>query len=423
MNWSKSILSFCVFFILVALFTTNFLYNIFQLGEPKDPSRFKPRVFEDFQMDMQGAINWTLEKTKRDGIESTCGMICYPTPTNLYDRAFGLHAKLYNRLYQNSNLELQAFVKKGYFWISLCFAIILTTFTIFIYYQFGLGAAISFVVLINLSDWLVFIGRNMYQIYFLRFWPAAASMMFFGPVIKEKLKFVYFLMIIGASLLLLALCCNEFITNVVLGTGVGPVFYGVYYRKNWKQVLFWLVLTVSLAVVAVAVGIFATIIQNYIYYKDWNKALIVIHAIVNRAYGSYDKTHDWTAPDEISVFQIFEQYLTLPMLSFPFSQNRFPYYHIVLSLYACIAAIIPLTFITLAESKYFPKIAEERQKLLALTAATWYALASSLSWAFLMKGHYVAPYPYGWNDLLFTVPSFYVHPAGQTYCTPRQTIP
>lgn len=388
MNWSKRLLLVIVFIGLVALFTHNFLHNIFQLGEPKDPNRFKPRVFEDFQMDTQGSINSTLEKMKRDGLWSSYGLIYgYPKPDDLYDRAFALHAKLYGWLYINSTLDLHQFVEKGYFWVSLIFAIVLASFAIFIYREFGIGAFLAFVILINLSDWLVFVGRNMYHVYFLRFWPAVASMLFFRYVVKEKIKLAYFLLIIGLSLLILALCCNEFITNVVLATGVGPVYYGVLYRKGWKQIFRWVFITVFIAGIAVAIGIAAICIQNYLYYKDWSKALIVIHAIINRAYGTYDTTHDWTAPPEISVFQIFEQYLTLPMLSFPFAQNMFPFYHIVLSLYACIVIIFPLTFLSLLDEKYFPKIVTERTKLLALTAATWYALASSLSWAFLMKGH------------------------------------
>ncbi|MDD5677775.1 MAG: hypothetical protein PHW60_07250 [Kiritimatiellae bacterium] len=385
------------------LFAANFMCNLFELGDPYNPQQWRPRVFEVFQMDVQTAINNTLIKIKKDGLHSTGGFLYgYPNPGDTYDRAFALHGKVFSFFYYHSTSDLNTFLRHGYWAMSLCLATILTILAFFVKKHFGWGAAVTLVIILNLSDWLVFIGRNMYEVYFLRLLPFVLSFILFQFVIKgTRFRFYHFLIVVGLANLTLSLCCNEFVTNIVLSVGVGPIFYGILNRQPFKRVAYWTFLSVLVAMMAVAVGVVATAIQGYLFYNNSDKALIVFQAIYNRSFGSSDTIHDWTAPKEISIFQIFEQYLTLPVASIPFYQNRFPGYHIFLTLFAFVFALLPCSMVCLLDGRIFPRIEKERQKMLALTAATLWGLAASLSWAFLMKG-------FMWHHIHMAALTFYI---------------
>ena len=384
-------LEIAAFLALACLFTFTFMRNPFQAGDPYDPKQWRPRVFETFQEDTYNAIQKTIEMTRRDGCRPGGGFIYgYPKPDDVYDRAFALHVKLYGSIFSRTTMDSAAFIRQTQWVVAGLFGTMLAAFALFVRRHIGWGAAIALTVLTCLSDWLVFVARNIDLLVFLRLLPALLSFMLFRHVVADsRLKFRYFLVTIGAVMLLLCLCSNPFITNVVFGIGVGPVFWGVMYRKPVRRIAAWTLASVTVATAAVTVGVVATSIQGYLYFHDVDRALNVFHAAFNRMYGNEIRyaASDWSAPPEVSVFQIFEQYLAQPMMSLPFYQNKFPGYHIYLSFYAFVAAVVPFSLLALLDGKHFPRIEANRTLLVSLSVTTLYALAASLSWAFLMKGH------------------------------------
>ncbi len=376
-----------VFCCLTTLFYQNFTKNIFKVGDPYDPKQWRPRVFEWFQNDMEGAVRAMLIKTRQDGLYSSGGMFMYPNPTNAYDRAFALHGKIYSRMYYRSPLTPDDFIHKANKVVALLFAVMLSAFTLYVYRQFGIGAAVALVVLTNLSDWLVFIGRNVYQVYFLRLLPFVLSMMLM-PLVERKGRFgfYHYLAVIALAVLTLSLCCNEFITCIVFSVGTGPVFYGILKGHPWKQTAFRCFATCTTAAVMVAIGMLAITFQNYLYYKDWSKSIIVFHAIANRMFANDPAfaSYDWTAPANVSIFTIFNQYLTHPLLSIPYQQGG-PY-KVALSVFAALFAYLPLAILAFADGRMFPRFNQNRRLMVALAGATLWGMLSSLSWA-LMKGH------------------------------------
>ncbi len=380
-----------IFLALACLFTVTFMRNPFQIGDPCDPKQWRPRVFETFQIDTYKAIEQTIDMTRRDGHWPAGGFIYgYPKETDVYDRAFALHVKIYGWIFSHTALDSATFVERTEWVVSGCFAVMLAAFVLFVRRHIGWGAAITLAALTCLSDWLVFIARNIDLLFCLRLLPSLLSFMLFRHVVTGgRLKFWQFLLIIGAAMIFLCLCSNPFITNVVFGIGVGPVFWGVLHRVPFRRIAKWTLAAIAVGTAAVGISMIATAVQGYLFFGNADKAMTVFHAAFNRMYGHEARfaSVDWGAPPEISVFQIFEQYLTQPMMSLPFYQNKFPGYHIYLSFYAFLVAVVPFSLMSLLDGRRFPRFEANRKLLVSLSAATIYSLGASLSWAFMMKGH------------------------------------
>lgn len=387
----KRVVALIAFFALTALFTFDFMRNPFEVGDPFDAKQWKPRVFETFQTDTYPAIKQTIEMTRRDGHWPAGGFIYgYPKETDVYDRAFALHVKIYSFLFKRMKLDSASFIKRTELSVSALFGALLAAFVLFVRRHIGWTSAITLTILTCLSDWLVLIARNVDLLFFLRLLPPILSFMLFRHVVKgSRMKFRYFLLILWLAMLFLCLCSNPFITNVVFGVGVGPVFWGLRRNSPFKSIVKWTLAAIAVSASAVAISMIATAVQGYLYFGNTGKAMIVFHAALNRMYGHETQfaSYGWSIPQNISVFQIFEQYLTLPMVSLPFYQNQFPGYHIYLSFYSFIVAAVPFSLLSLLDGKRFPRFEANRNLMVSLSATTLYSLGASLSWAFLMKGH------------------------------------
>lgn len=383
-----------LFIALAILYTANFNSNIFGLG--------KPGQFEGFQMDSEESVRIMLQKVARDGYWSSGGfMMMRDIDKEPYMSAWGLQGKIASALYLLGGKQPD-FIQKGHFTVSLLFGVMMALFTVFLYRRFGWFVALAFAVLLSLSDWLVFAGRNMYLVYFLHLLPFVLSFMLFPLVLKEgRFKFWHFLCAVGGASLIKALCYFDYSSNIVLSVACGPLFFGILERRPWRQVVRWSLLSILAAGAAVALAIFAVGVQTAMYKGSWSSAFDhLTHKIAVRSLASDAGAQDG-APPGVSAWMILEQYLTLPMISLPFQKNP-NRYRIFFSLFSAIAAFLPLAMCSGLDRRVFPRFASSQRTLWALTVSAGWGLIASLSWAFLMKGHMF--HHIHMNGMLFYIP-------------------
>lgn len=390
----KLLIEGLVFFILAVFYSANFNSNLFGLG--------RPGQFDQFQMDSEESVRIMLLKTARDGYWSTGGfMMGRKIDDEPYFSQWGLQGKIASACYLMSGKK-PTFIRTGHLVVAILFGCMLSLFTIYLSREFSWFVAIVFAFLVNLSDWLVFAGRNIYVAYFLHLLPFILSLMLFPLVLKGgRFKFKHFLWAIGAAHFAKALSYFDYSTNIVLSAAIGPLFYGILERKTWRDIFRWMAITIGVGVGVVAISIVMVAIQTALYTGSWSTCFDhLIKQAVHRSLAS-EANPVIGAPAGVTAWMIFEQYLTLPMISLPFAENP-NRYRIYFSLYASIALLLPLAMCALLDRKVFPRFENEHRRLMAFAVATAWGLAASLSWPFLMRGHMY--HHMHMNGMLFYIP-------------------
>ncbi len=380
------------FFLLAFLFTQSFARNIFSVGFPYDPNRWQANVFETFQGDSELSVTLMMEKTKKDGLGSTGGFMMGVSKDGkrdlqspIYPSTFGLQGKILSFLYYDSALTLEEFCGRARLVIALLFALTMATFVLFVHREFGLSAAVILTCLLLVSDWLVFVARNLYYVYFLLLLPLVASFVLFPRLMLcRRPKSGLYLTIIGGVILIRSLCFVGYESNLILSTAIAPIYYGIRDGHRWRQVAGWVLFSLCASSVAVALAMLATLMQGVVWFKSFDVAAqTLVHRYSARLYGGMDLAS--SAPVDVSIFDIFSQYLPQPMVSVP-CQGAFRY-RIYLSLFSFIALIPATVALAFSDARWLSSFETQRRKVLGLTAAVLWGFLASLSWAFIMKGH------------------------------------
>jgi hypothetical protein len=375
-----------LFVLLTAAFTQTFTRNPLRVGEPYEPARWKPRVFETFERGSESSVVEMMKKTKKDGLWSTGGfMLCTPENPVPYLSAFGLQGKVFSLAYHWSNRTLEEAVKRSQFYQCLLFGIVLSAFVLFVRSRLGWTSAVFLTVGLCLSDWMVFAARNLMLVYPLHLIPCLVGFLLYPRIRRDgRLTFPRYAGVIASLVLVKSLCYFDYSSNLVLGTACAPIFFGIVDGRRWRSIVKeggWMV---AAAALAVAVAILAVFVQTAIHKGGLSGAFD--HLLHKMSVRSFQPDQTDGAPPNVSTFQIFEQYLTLPILSVPFQANPFRY-RIYVSFFAAIMILLPALALPWLDGRVFPRFERNRRVLAGWSAATLWGLVATLSWAFLMKGH------------------------------------
>jgi hypothetical protein len=370
-----------IFVLLVYGFANCFMQNPFGLG--------RPGTFDSFQMDSQQSVTLMMEKTKRDGLASTGGfMVMNNNVSVLYLSAWGLQGKVFSRAYSVSSAELPVFVHRMQWAMSIFFAALLAAFVLFLHRELGSTTAAVFAMLVCLSDWLVFAARNLYLVYPLHILPFLLSFMLFPKLVMggTTASFILYLAAVGGAVLLKSLCYLDYSSNIVLSTACGPIFYGIAHRQPARRIAQWSGAVLATSAAAVFLAILAIGIQMTLH--NGTAKGCFDHILRKAAVRSLqpEPTSVDGAPPGVTIMEVVEPFLTLPVISLPFTRNP-ERYRIYLSFFSWACALLPTTLIGFLDARMFPQCRKNRRTLAGLAAAAAWGLGATLSWAFLMKGH------------------------------------
>ena len=382
------------------LFHQSFLHNIFLLGSPYNPQRFAADCFETFQTDSEMSVTLMMEKTERDGLDSTHGfMLGRSLDGEPYMSAWGLQGKVFSLMNSLTGGNVNATTKAGHFWVALLTALMFAAFSLFLRKEFGLVTMVVFIFGVCISPWLVFAARNLYLVYFLHLLPFVLSFMLYSYYLDHPKFKWWYLAIIGCSILLKSLCFFDYSSNIVLSIVAAPIYFGIARHKPWKETLRISIALLIVGGTAVAIAILANVAQIIAYKQSFASALDYFSdTVFSRMYGS--SMSGKAASSDVSLFQILGQYWTLPALNLPFRPR--PAYRIYLSFYAAASTFFTLAALTLADRRWLPRFEPQRGKLWGLAMAGCWGLLATLSWGFLMKGHMF--HHIHMNGMIFYIP-------------------
>lgn len=386
---------------LVWLLTAVFYDNMFSIGSPVHPPSSRPNVFETFQSDSEMSVSLMMEKVKRDGLWSSGGFMMQRSLTAPpYLSAWGLQGKVFSVVYLLSDQPLAIVVDRSHLAISLLSAIVLTVFVFFAWREWGVSAATALVIGICLSEWMVFAARNLYLVYILHLLPFILSLVLY-PLMKTqgRFRFLHYTSVIGFAVLVKSLCFFDYSSNIVIGSAVGPIYFGIKHSDSWRQISRRTLIILAVSSAAVIAAIIATGIQAGLWMHSMQDGFgQLMGAASSRMYSATQLAR--AAPASVSIWQILDTYLTIPAIGLPFYLSD--RYRIYLSFFAALTAWLPLALTSLLDDRIIPAVRGHRQVILALSAATLWAMGGSLSWAFLMKGH-MWHHPH-MNGMIFYIP-------------------
>lgn len=364
------------------IFSVNFATNLFDLGHSETPLR----SFQNFQMDSEMSVTMMLIKTKQDGLWSTGGIMMERDVKTLYPRAFGLQGKVFSWLYRSSSSDFDTFVSHAHIGVSVLFGLVLGALVVFVAREWGFGAALGLIVCLNLSDWIVFVGRNLFCVYALKFLPLVLAFFLFEWARRGEgwSRWNAYLGIVGLAVLADSLCIAWPSTNVVLSVGAVPVYFGLRDQAPWPRIAGWVTGLVGVALVATVLALVLTAVQAGLHYHSMGSGFRDIFGAASTRMYAHDNGMR-SAPPGVSAFRIFEQYLTLPVISVPGDDAQ--RYRVYTSLFAAIGLLVPAVLAVFLDGRRFHIFESERRRLIGLAGATVWGLGASLSWAFLLKGH------------------------------------
>ncbi len=398
MKYWPSVKKLLLFLIMVFVFHGSFHLNLLGLQAAGNS-------FEDFEVGCEETVMRLMEETVRMG---RVGMGDYllvertddsgGTDLSPYYSSFGLQGILFGAVTLRRGGEVERTAEQGRFYVSLVTAALMSLFGLLVLKEFGWPALLLYVAGSVLSVWLVFAARNIYLMFFLKMLPFLLTMLLFpfcmdGP----PWRFAALAVLVGVSTLAASLCLFDYISNTVLSVAVAPIYFGVSRGRPRQDILRWARGLLLAAIVAAALAVVAVVVKAGIAKGSFGDGFREIAiAATSRSFG----TADLQRAAGMSLGEVWEGYWPMPLLAWP--RQTPDHYQTYFSVFALLAAWVLLTALAFLDGRRFPAFEARRPQLVALSAATGWALLAAVSWGVLMKGHMARHYHI--NGMMFSIP-------------------
>ena len=250
-------------------------------------------ILDDFQQ--KGGFLYAEEKN-----DST-------TIPGLYTSQVGLQGLILNIIEKTFGLDAASFIGFSRISISLLFALTMVIILYCAWVEFGIITALTYLFLIVSAFWIVAFSKNLYWVAFTLFLPFATGWLIYPLVIKKRMKFNTFFFILVTLLIFKSLNGYEYITNVILGASIGPIYYELGAGTSIKRLTQKVVLIILAGIAGFITAYGLHFLQLYFFTHDLSKAMYILteRAIV-RTLGENPYT---TACDYSNFFILFLKYM------------------------------------------------------------------------------------------------------------------
>ncbi len=364
-------------------------------------------------------------KAKGGFLYSEEGNISTTIPS-IYTSQFGLQGLILNSLQEVLKIDELDFIAISRIVVSLLFAITITLILCTALSEFGWVTMVCFLLLVISSFWIVAFSKNLYWVAFTMFIPFSIGWYFYPRVIHARSRFSTYLIITGCLILLKSLNGYEYITNVILGASIGPLYYELGTDARINKVIKKIVLICLAGIAGFLVAYGLHLMQLIIFTQDYREAIsILIDRAATRTLGTnpYTTACDYSNlviltlkylgsqsifRSDIPLVWLFSSYAIGVTLLIPLRQKKPTSLFLILISSTIIAfaisvdmfigkpglGISQLLVITLGicgllygivslANYIFPR----PDKLIRLALTTTWALLSSFSWVILAKNH------------------------------------
>lgn len=266
--------------------------------------------FEDYQLSEVEAVRRTIERTRERGFWNSCGLL-HETDTGIYTSQPGLAAFAPAVLLRIVNVPLDGLMR-GYAWLTAGFlALAFTSFAFLAGREFGWPAGAAVAVSTALSHPMIAVGRNVWWLFHLCLWPFVVSWWLCPAVLDRRMRKGLFLLVIGMLVFIKALAGYVFITNVILGATVGPLYLGLKKGLPWRRVVGLLIQVTAAGLAGFVLALLVNTAQTTCHYGSLADGVRVIYEkAAARTIGpessleDLNRTGDDAAPAGLSVPEV-----------------------------------------------------------------------------------------------------------------------
>jgi len=270
-----------------------------------------------------------------------------------------------------------------------------------IHHEFGLFTALICFVTTLMSQWLTAFGRNLFWGIWLYFVPPLAVTFLLSRERQKKNTTYWGLAITTFATILLKCLLSgyDFISTAAIAAAVPILYYAVLDRWDWPRLVKSMFIAANSAVIAVLLSLAILAGQIGSLYGGYGKGLQhIFTSIGRRTYGDPSQFPDYSASLNASVTDVISLYLTDDVI-FRNPPMRF---------LETILLFVFFTGIFFLVDRWKKGMILHRNKVYALSAATWLAFVGSLSTYVIFKGasyNHAHLYFIIWN-LPFTIYGF-----------------
>ena len=204
----------------------------------------------------------------------------------VYTSQVGLQGLILNSVQELLKINDTEFLGYSRIFVSLLLAITLSLILYTTWVEFGWITSVTFFLLIISAFWIVAFSKNLYWVEFTLFLPFAAGWYFYQKVIHARSQFSTYLMITGGLILLKSLNGYEYITNVILGASIGPLYYELEAGTRINGVIKRIVMICLAGIAGFIVAYGLHLLQLFIFTQDFRESLsILIERATTRTIG------------------------------------------------------------------------------------------------------------------------------------------
>ena len=194
----------------------------------------------------------------------------------LYTSQVGLQGILLNAVQKSVGIDAQTFIGISRIIVALLFAITIGIILHVVLDEFGLITGFLFVIIIVSSSWLVAFSKNLYWVSFTSFLPFAIGWYAYPKFQKGRNRFSIYLLITLGLILLKSLNGYEYITNVILGATIGPLYYELKSGTRPKDLIKQIVLIGIAGIAGFAVAYLIHFSQLLLFTRDFEKSIYIL---------------------------------------------------------------------------------------------------------------------------------------------------
>jgi hypothetical protein len=194
----------------------------------------------------------------------------------LYTSQVGLQGLILNSVQELLKTDNTEFLGYSRIFVSLLLAITLSVILYTAWVEFGWITSVTFFLLIISAFWIVAFSKNLYWVEFTLFLPFAAGWLIYPKVLRSKIPFAGYLFVTGVLILLKSLNGYEYLTNVILGASIGPIYYELGSGRKLKELTKRIVLIIFAGVVGFSIAYGLHFVQLYAYTQDLQRSFYII---------------------------------------------------------------------------------------------------------------------------------------------------
>jgi hypothetical protein len=286
------------------------------------------------------------------------------------------------------------------FWLinSFSMAFLLTVFVSWVNKNYGFSASVITFLLLLISPWLTFFGRDLYLVLASFYLPFIVMLMLLYYEFKEKTKISLrklFLLSTGLVFIKLFFSGFEFITTALVMFTV-PLFYYMFLNR-WK-LQFFLKRFMTLCSGAMSAVIIYAILFSYQLSTLKGSFMYgfkyMLYCFLKRTHGnSADFPEGFKASLETNVKVVLKYYFDSKAIDFGMVGISFGILFYVL---------IVFSLLSMVPEKISPATYINRKRNIALVLTTWVSILGPMSWFIIFKAHSFIHL--GFDDIVWYMP-------------------